>query len=151
MSIAYGSWLKNVLFWDTLLPACVAIAPILIKGLFPTMRGALEVTAVLLPVAAFGCRLLAGRRRIATNRCSGPTRKIQLAAFILGLFPLALIECVVILSGLMPNGFPIRARADRIVFAALLSAYLAAMVFAMYPGRSPVATGGREQGFDDLP
>src|SRR3954471_10416717 len=102
--VRYDVWALRVVTWDAVLPACVAFVPVGVRLLFPNRRGALELTAVSLPIAAFLLRLAAGRRHIVSNRCSARFQRVQLAIFLLGILPLVLIDCVVVLSDLMPRG-----------------------------------------------
>jgi hypothetical protein len=63
-------------------------------------------------------------------------RRVQFAFLCLGLLVLALIDCVLMLSHIMPNGAAWATRSDRIVWAILASFYLTSMTIAMYPGRT---------------
>ncbi len=142
-----GAWLFRVLAWDAVLPACVAFVPVGIGLVWPNRRGALELAAVLLPVAAFLLRMRAGRRHIASNRCLKPVQRVQFVAFCFGILTLALIECVLMLSGLMPKGTLFTNPGDRQVWAVLFSVYLAAMVVAMYPGRAEAVPEDEDERF----
>lgn len=134
--INYGTWLRRVLAWDGLLPVGVVLLPYIVQTFFPNRRAIMEVTAVLLPVAAFFLRVGNGRRQIASNQCSKVIRRLQYSAFCLGILPLVLIDCVLILSHLMPPGALFQARSDLIVWMMLAGIYLASMVIAMYPGQT---------------
>jgi hypothetical protein len=134
-SVGYRAWILRILTWDTALPACVAFIPAGVGTLFRNRRGVMEITAVTLPVAAFLLRLRAGRRHIASNRCPKWARRVQYGVFCLGILPLALIDCCLILSGLMPRGARFANAEDRAVWAVLVSIYLVSMIVAMYPGR----------------
>lgn len=146
--ISYGAWMLRVLTWDAALPTCVAVAPFVLEWLFPGRRGPVELSAVVLPTAAFLFRLRVGKRHIATNGCSAALRQHQLVVSFMGILPLALMECMLMLSGLMPKGALFAAGTDRLAWAVLIAAYLSAMTFAMYPGRASESAnpGGRDPG-----
>ncbi len=130
--IDYWSWFRRILFWDTFLPAVVAMVPIAIETFFPR-RDALELVAsAMIPAAAFALRVRSGLRHIRSNHCSQSTRFAQKPLFIIGLFPLFLIECATI------QGIPVQTKGDVALIAILIAIYLATMILAMYPGRSPV-------------
>ncbi len=95
----------------------------------------MKVTAVTLPIAAFFLRVIAGKHHIASNRCSIAVRRFQFCVFCFGILPLALIDCVLILSLVMPKGALFEADTDRLVWAILFAIYLTSMAVAMYPGR----------------
>jgi hypothetical protein len=129
-------WLLRILTWDGLLPACVVLFPTVIAIVLPNNRGAIEITAVVLPIAGFFLRVSAGRRQIASNRCAARLRHVQLCAFVLGILVLTLIDAVLILSHVMPQGALFADKTDRVVWTILFSVYLASMTIAMYPGAS---------------
>jgi hypothetical protein len=131
----YGEWALRVLTWDAVLPVCVALAPVAVKFLFPNNRGAIELTAVLVPVAAFPLRAWAGIRHIKANNCSYAAKMFQLCVFLLGILPLVLWDSVVILSHVMPEG-ALDNRMDRMVLLVGSITYLLLMTIAMYPGRT---------------
>jgi hypothetical protein len=133
--VNYGSWFLRVLAWDGVLPAFIAFAPTGVEVLFPNHRGAVEITAVTLPIAAFGLRIRAGKRHIASNRCSEVVRFFQFCAFCLGILPLVLVDCFMILSHLMP-GAMFETYTDILICAITVSVYLTLMAVAMYPGRA---------------
>lgn len=134
--VNYRTWFFRVITWDGLLPACILLAPTVAELLLPHNRGLIEFMAVATPIVAFFARIRAGKHHIASNHCTRVVRAIQFCVFCLGLFPLVLIDAVVILSHVMPAGALFAAKEDRIVFVALVSIYLAAMLIAMYPGRA---------------
>lgn len=131
--VDYASWLFRVIAWDALLPAIVVLVPTAIEWLAPNRRGFIELVSVLLPLSAFFIRYRAGKRRITSNNCSRVVQRFQFVVFCIGILPLALLECFLILvtpTKLLAHG------GDRKFFAALFGVYLTAMVIAMYPGRS---------------
>lgn len=135
-----ASWLLTVVAWDGFLPALVLLLPTLIEVVIPNNRGAIEITAVLLPITAFFLRFLFGKRHIASNHCGIMVQRVQFVVFVVGIIVLALIECVVVLTHIMPKGFIWAHGSDRIVWAVLASTYLISMIIAMYPGRMKSAS-----------
>jgi hypothetical protein len=131
--IRFGDWLLRLITWDSLLPIVVFSIPALIHTLFPNNRGIIEITAVVLPIAACFIRMRAGRRHIAANNCSLRFRRFQTIALIFGLVWLAVIDAVIVLSRIVPQGAIAFRLIDYAIFAAL---YLPPMTFAMYPGRA---------------
>ncbi len=138
--IAWGSWILTIISWDGLLPPCVLLVPYLIGVLFPNNRGAIEVAALVMPITGFFIRFVVGRRQIASNQCGVIVRRIQFCFLGLGIFVLVLIDAVLILSHVMPNGAACADRTDCIVWAVLASIYLTSMAIAMYPGRTKSST-----------
>jgi hypothetical protein len=132
--VQYRSWLLRVTAWDGMLPAFVVVVPSIVELLLPNHRGAIEFTAVTLPIVAFFTRLVVGQRHIDSNNCSAAFRLIQFWVFFLGVFPLVLIDGALVLSHVMPKG--VFTREDSLFFAVLYSVYLVAMIIAMYPGRA---------------
>lgn len=133
--VSYGSWFFTVLGWDGLLPVCIVLIPTLIKILFTNNREAIEVTGVLLPVAAFFVRLVIGLRHIASNHCAIAVRRFQYGVFCLTIFLLVCVDALLILSQEMPKGAMFATWTDYVLFAIPISIYLTSMAFAMYPGR----------------
>jgi hypothetical protein len=141
----YGEWALRVLAWDAVLPICVALLPMGVELLFPDHRGAIELTAVALPVTAFPLRAWAGIHHIKSNYCSYKVKIFQLGVFFLGVLPLALLDSVLIMSHLLPGG----AWGNKEIWTILrfgIMFYFIFMVVAMYPGR----TGLPQTGPDDL-
>jgi hypothetical protein len=132
--VNYCVWLLRVLAWDTLLPLIVAFVPYAIHLLLPKQRGILEVVAVTLPILAFFLRIRAGKPQIATNQCSERARAVQFGVFLLGVLPLVLVDCFMILSHLMPQGSLFATKTDLFIWATIALFYLTCMAIAMYPG-----------------
>jgi hypothetical protein len=132
--VNFGFWLLRVITWDAILPLVVALVPTLIILIFPNRRGFIEITSVMLPVGAFLLRAINGKRQIARNRCSQTVRAFQFCVFVVGILPLVLLDCVMILSHLMPDGAFLATTTDRLVLAVLVAIYLVSMIVAMYPG-----------------
>jgi hypothetical protein len=135
--LSYGGWALRVLAWDAALPLCVALLPMGVELLFPNHRPAIELTAVVLPIAAFPLRAWAGLHHIMHNNSSFRLRILQLCAFCLGILPLALLDSVLILSHLMPvRAFANGGGRTALVLAAIL--YVSLMTLSMYPGRTEI-------------
>ena len=70
----------------------------------------------------------------------GPTPRVvqrfQFFVFCLGILPLVLLDCFMILSHLMPQGALFATHAEFIVLAIVFAIYLTLMTVAMYPGRA---------------
>lgn len=134
--IDFGSWLRRIVTWDGLLPIVMWLAPWGIEAVLPNRRGAIEIAAVVLPIVAVFLRFHAGMRQITSNRCAKFVRGVQIAVFVIGILPLVLFDCFMMLAHLMPAGGPMPAE-DVIVWSVFLLIYLTAMTIAMYPGRLP--------------
>ena len=133
--VNYGAWFFRVVAWDGLIPLCVVLLPAVIKYLMPNHRGALEIAALATPAIMFILRLIVGKRHIAANHCSATVRMVQVCVFYFGILVLGFIEGVLILSHLLPPGALFVTTADVIVCVIPITAYLASMTIAMYPGR----------------
>ncbi|MDC0937204.1 hypothetical protein OAS39_13045 [Pirellulales bacterium] len=127
-------WLSRVLTWDGLLPAAIWTAPLLVSQLLPNSRASIEIAAVALPIVAFFVRYRVGVHAISLNSCTPHTRRIQMVAFVFGLAVLVLIDAVMILTYVMPDGAAFRTLADLVIWGMLFATYLGTMVLAMYPG-----------------
>lgn len=136
--VSYRAWLLRILTWDMVLPAFVAFGPLGLMLLFPNQRLVVELSAMILPVVAFLWRLHAGWRQIALNHCSAVVQRIQFGVFVLGIMPLAIIDCLLILSSLLPKGRMFASNDALIDWAFLFGVYLSCMAIAMYPGKSKV-------------
>jgi hypothetical protein len=133
-SVNYALWFWRIISWDALLPAAMILAPFAIRWVVPNRQGFMEIAAVTLPILAFFLRVSAGKRQIAHNRCSMKVRRIQFGVFCVGIFPLVLFDCFMMLGALAGNGRP---DDDTIkALAVMIGIYLSAMTLAMYPGRA---------------
>ena len=141
--IKWSSWFLNLISWDGLLPPFMLLVPCLIEILVPDNRGVIEVAAVLMPITGFFIRFVVGRRQIAANQCGVVVRRVQVCFLGFGILVLALIDSVVILTHVMPNGAAWNNPTDRMVWAVLASIYLTSMTIAMYPGRTKSTTSIR--------
>jgi hypothetical protein len=142
-SIAYRDWFLRIFWWDGALLAGVFLAPIIAKRLLPNHPGIIELFAIVVPIAALFSRFVAGSRVIRSNHCGDSCRQLQFVALAVALVFLVLIDAVLMLSHNMPAGALFAAESDRIVWTRLAAAYLTSMLFAMYPGRSPVGSTSR--------
>lgn len=134
--VNYGQWLIRLVTWDGLLPGCIVLAPSVVEFLFPKNREAIELVSVMLPVIGLSIRIRLGSRHIGSNHCSVTIRCFQMCAFILGLLLLGLVECVLVLTHVMPVGALFVDSRDVVIWATVFSIYLFAMAIAMYPGRA---------------
>jgi hypothetical protein len=135
------SWLVRVFPWDGVLPVCIALAPSVIGLVLPNKRGAIEITAVVLPIAAFLIRFRAGKRHIGSNHCCAAMKIFQLCIFCLGILALVLVDAFVVLLHVIPWHAGAMTADDLLVLAIPVSIYLALMALAMYPGRRLVSVG----------
>jgi len=133
--VNYVAWVLRVVAWDGALPLAMLSLPYLI-GLLLAPRGAIELTAIITPIAAFFIRLRAGSRHINANHCSSAVKRAQVIVLFCGVFFLVFIDAVIILAHVMPKGA--LHWEDFLVLVILGLIYVSAMVFAMYPGREPV-------------
>ena len=134
--IDYRTWMVRLVTWDGVLPLVLGLAPFAVSVVIPSCRGAIEVTAVGLRVAAFLIRLVVGLRFIRTNQCSEKTREFQGIALVLGMFLLVYFDAVSILAHVIPSGALFATWLDFFKFMALFNAvYLGLMAVALYPGR----------------
>ncbi len=134
--IDFGSWFRRVVMWDGLLPILLWLSPGAVAAVMPNRRGAIEIAAVVLPIAAVFLHFYVGKRHIESNRCSRLVRGLQLIVFAVGILPLVLFDCVMMLCHPIPAG---QQFAAAIHWSFLLWIYLAAMIISMYPGRLPPA------------
>ena len=118
-----------------MLPIGIALVPYAIEWLLPNRRGAIEIAAVTLPIAAFFARIVAGRRHITANNCSARFRQFQFVVFGFAVFMLVFFDAVLMLSHIMPPGAPGASWTELIVLGTIAMTYLALMAIAMYPGR----------------
>jgi hypothetical protein len=139
-----GGWALRVLAWDAVLPLCVALLPMGVELLFPNHRPAIELTAVILPIAAFPLRAWAGIHHIMHGNSSYRLRILQLCAFCLGILPLALLDSVLILSHLMPvRAFDNGGGRMVLILSAIIYVFL--MALSMHPGRAEMPRADPEE------
>lgn len=126
-----------VICWDGLLPVCVLSVPQLAMK-FGAGRNEYETLAIVTPILAFFVRLFVGIRKLSGNHCGPTLRTFQFAVFFLAAILLVCIDSLMILSIEMNNGKLWANRGDMIVMSALLAVYFSAMLFAFYPGQTPM-------------
>jgi len=132
--VIYALWFWRIISWDTLLPAAMILAPFAIRWAVPNRQGFMEIAAVSLPILAFFLRLRVGKRQIANNQCSTMMRRIQFGIFCVGIFPLVLFDCFIML-GAFANAGPGPDNDTIKALAVMIGIYLTAMTLAMYPGQ----------------
>jgi hypothetical protein len=131
--LEFGRWFFRLFSCDGLLPVVIVLIPGAIVLAMPGWRGLVELTAIALPIAAFGVRVHVGRRQIGSNACPRWFRGLQFAAFGAGLLILLLLDAFSILSWIMPPVDPLSAE-DFLIFGVFAAVYLVLMAVAMYPG-----------------
>lgn len=143
--IDFREWFLRVVHWNGFLPIAIAIIPRLFSLVFPKLEDVVAVTAVILPPIVFFWRIASGYRLIFSNRCGYWLRHFQLCVFVVGLVPLILIDCLIILSAIIPNGM--QGDEDLRIWLIMLAIYFASMAIAMYPGRKEIPADEWEQYF----
>ena len=128
-------WLLRWLAWDGLLPMSIWASPFLLSWILPNRRAAIELVAVVLPIVAMLVRFHIGRKIIAANCCRPRTKQLQMVSFCVGLILLVLIDAIMILTHIMPQGAIVASPADFAVCVIAYSIYAGCMGFSMYPGR----------------
>ena len=129
------SWLMRLLKWDGIMPTIIWSVPFLIRAVLPKFREPIELVAVVLPIVAFFIRYSVGMRYIRSNHCGKTTRNFQIIILRAGLMILALLDAVLVLTHVMPQGVIVAS--DIMILVILYVIYLLAMVFALYPGAEP--------------
>jgi len=105
----------------------------MLQWLLPGRRVAVELAAIVLPIVAFFVRAVAGSRHIAANNCSPRFRQVQGAALALGIFVLLFIDCIAMLSHLIPQ---LKLQDYLMLYATCFTIYIVPMTLVMYPGRT---------------
>lgn len=123
-------WIFDALKWDGLLPAIVWSVPMLIRWLLPNQRGPVEIAAVVLPIFAIVFRFYVGRKMIFNNNCGKAMRYVQMLALCVGIFFFFVVDALMILALIMPQGPP---TPDGVLIGVFLS-YFIIMLIATYPG-----------------
>ncbi len=131
-------WISRVFRWDGLLPIAILLIPLALRLLFPNQRWAIELASVVLPIGGFAIRLLVGYHFINTNHCNKSFQILQAWLLVAGLAMMTLLDCVIILSVLMPKGALAMNAFDIAMSAGLYALYLLLMIVAMYPGIAPI-------------
>lgn len=138
--INYVRWLLRVLTWDTLLPVGISILPRAIDLVLPNQPRLIDFASVVAPIVAIFLRLRAGGQQISSNQCSELVQGWQAFVFCFAIFPLVLVDSLLILWPALPKGGRIMQPDDWKIFIYPGAFYLAGMIIAMYPGRSPATT-----------
>jgi hypothetical protein len=123
-----SQWLLNVLGWDGLLPAIVVAAPSLVALIFPGRQGALELTFVVVPIAAFLIRMVNGSSRYSR----GEFCRWQALLFGVAIFFLVGLDAALIMFHLINGGVGVDAW---LMLGGLYAVYLVMMAIALYPLR----------------
>ena len=126
-------WLRRLIAWDGVLPALIWMIPMTVAKLLPGWRGPLEVLVISLPVTGAIARFFIGKRMISRNGCGRATRCLQWVALCAGILMLVLVDLLMILRCVMPQG-PVGG-ADPFV-GLLFLIYLLFMAIAIFPGPS---------------
>jgi|GEM_PF-3631047 len=134
--IDFGKWILTVLTWDGVLPAITLTLPVAINWLFPRGNEVIGWVAVAFPIVAFFVRIAVSGSQIVGNYCSPGMQWFQSFAFILALFVMMVIDAIVLTFASMKN--IVGDSEFFLASACLMSVYLPLMIFAMYPGRTPV-------------
>lgn len=122
-------WALSLLCWDGLLPLAVIAAPKVVQFAMPMRQGALEITFVVVPVAAFVLRFVNGHMRFQ----SGQMYLWQLAVFYLAIFLLFIIDAMLTMAQ-MVNG-PVTSETVQCLCAMYLI-YLVLIAVALFPARA---------------
>jgi hypothetical protein len=129
------SWLLRLFAWDGALPAGVLLVPSLVGLVLPNNRGAIEITAVVLPIVAFFIRFRVGKHHIESNNCAAAMKILQLVVLCVAILLLMLVDAFVVLLHVMPWQAGAVTRGDLHVLGIIASIYLTLMGLALYPGR----------------
>ena len=148
--VNYLSWLLKLVSFDGVRPVVVLLMPTVVDQLFPNRRGAMEFTAVTVPIFAFFIRFFVAKRHIFSNQCTGLVRGLQLIALCLAILVLLLIDSLMILAHGMAKRAMFATNTDLVVWAVLIALYFTCMAFAMFPGRTEVLTTVEWRDVDSL-
>ena len=135
-TVNYRGWLAGVVGWDGILRVCVLATPQVARylGADQSLTELLSITA---PLLAFFVRIPVGCRRIAKNHGGPILRCCQFTVFFLAAVLLVCIDTLMLVAMEMYNDRLWANEADLVAWTTLLSVYFLAMLFALYPGRSP--------------
>jgi hypothetical protein len=137
-------WIQRVAGWDGLLPGIVWGTSALVTSILPGDWNPLEalvlvLLAVVLPIGSFLLRLRFGWQAIQSNHCGPWIRSIQYLVFGLGVSLLCLLDGMMVLYQVVPQGAGVLGEWKPLVVIYLI--YLSMMIVAMYPGRPVEAVG----------
>ena len=102
MAARVGNWLMRLFALDVLLPGAVWAVPLFVRLVVPNNRGAIEVTAVGVPIVLFLYRCKVGFIAIQTNNCGTLMRPMQFVVFLAAVVMLLLVDAFTILLHVIP-------------------------------------------------
>ncbi|MBI3861596.1 MAG: hypothetical protein HY290_06845 [Planctomycetia bacterium] len=146
--VAYSAWIAAVFGWDGVLPLVVLALPTLLMGAFPGNFWVMELTTVILPVAAVILRGAIGWRAIARNHCSESFRRVQQNAFVFAVGMLFLFDVTTVLMQVLKKGALVWGPENLTALVVGAPVYLTLMSIAMYPGRSRIVADARPAAHD---
>jgi len=117
---------------DGILLICILAVPWIIQAGLPNNRVVIEITAIVLPIAALFARAVVGYCHIASNNCSPSFRRFQSSVFCLTILVFLFVDCITILFHVMPK--PAFGDGDFLFFTILIGSYIIPMALATYPG-----------------
>jgi hypothetical protein len=144
--VRFGAWFGKVLAWDGLMPLGVLLVPRGLTLVLPPDSRIIDIIAVILPIVAFSLRIHVGRRHIAANYCGTVARGFQYVVFSFGILVLVPIDCLTVLSPVLPGGLFANPQ-DAEITVIMFSIYLTSMIIAMYPGCQPGHCPSQQNGF----
>lgn len=127
-----ATWLLRFLTCDGILLVCILAVPWVIQSALPNNRAVIEITAIVLPIAALFFRAVVGHRHIVSNNCSPSFRRFQAFVFCLAVIVFLFVDCISILFHVMPK--PALGGGDYLLFTILIGSYIIPMAIATYPG-----------------
>ncbi|MCA8997194.1 MAG: hypothetical protein KDA80_09410 [Planctomycetaceae bacterium] len=101
---------------------------------FPGNPEAIHLLAVFLPPPLLLIRFRVGAATISDNQCRPWLRLFQFPCFILGILLLGLIDCLLILSHVIPVAAGPFAPRELPITLTIFAIYFSLMAFAMFPG-----------------
>ena len=143
----WWTWLTKLIGWDGVLPILLWTTPAVLGWMIPKAEFLIELAAVFLPIAAFLIRMVVGLRMISDNHCRPALRAVQMCVFVLGVILLIFIDCMLILSHLLPPGALWQHPGDRMAFGIIFAIYFSFMALATYPGAQAKPDRRLQNGF----
>ena len=127
-----GEWFRRVLGWDGLLPVVIVMMPWVIDLIWPNAAKLQTLAAGFVPIIALFVRFKVGRLHLSENHVGTLFLACQRFVFYGAILWLCFLDCFVMALHAAPE-IPL---GDLIVVFVAYGLYLAAMTFAMYPGRT---------------